>query len=172
MRKATLFALVLALVAGMAIAQNEMGRKSTAGANFTTGVVEQVDKSGISIREDSGQVVTFIFQESTVGALNYAVGSRVRVTWQHNDQAQRLATEVQGAEIAPPKVNPPPVVTYSDATPPPAPAPAPKYVAPTPAPAPAAVAPVELPKTATQLPALGLLGLMLLGAGLVLRKVA
>ncbi len=172
MKRLALFAVLLVLAGGIAWAQQDMGRSSVAGAGFTTGVVELFDKTSMSLREDSNRVVTILIVPGTVGADHELVGSRVRVTFHHNDNNQAIADEIQAVAGEKQEVAAAPVYQ-----PTPTPAPAPTVVekkAYTPAPAYTAPAPepmVEktLPRTASPLAAIGLLGLLSLGGALVVR---
>jgi hypothetical protein len=83
---------------------------------------------------------------------------------------------VTGSAPPPPRPTPSPaparVASAERAAPAPAPAPAPRpSPAPVAAPAPVEAAPAELPHTAGPVPAIGLIGLAFMSAGLVLRKV-
>jgi hypothetical protein len=179
MKSLTLFAVLVALAGGTALAQQEMGHLSVAGAGYTTGVVEFIDSSSMTVREDSNRAVTLLIVPGTVGAANHPLGSRVKVTFHHNDANQTIADEIQGAqgeaevktvatEPAPavqamPTAAPAPTVTQEKAY-----VPAPTVVA---QPATTSTPTIEpkLPHTASPLAAIGLLGLLSLGGALVLR---
>ena len=179
MKSLTLFAVLVALAGGTALAQNEMGHLSVAGAGYTTGVVELIDSNSVSVREDSNRVVTILIVPGTVGAQNHALGSRVKVTFHHNDTNQAIADEIQGvqgeAEVKTVATEPAPAVqTMPMAATAPTVTKEKAYV-----PAPAAIEQPttdstttiepKLPHTASPLAAIGLLGLLSLGGALVLR---
>jgi hypothetical protein len=179
MKSFTLFAVLVALAGGTALALQEMGHLSVAGAGYTTGVVELIDSNSMTLREDSNRIVTILIVPGTVGAENHLIGSRVKVTFHHNDSNQAIADEIQGvtgeAEAKTVATTSAPAVQAM-----PAAAPAPtvtkeKTYVPAPAaieqPTTASTPTIEpkLPHTASPLAAIGLLGLMSLGGALVLR---
>lgn len=177
MRKLALLAAFAMLVGGAAFAQQDMGNASSTGASFTTGVVESIDSSALTIKEDTNRIVTLLIDKGTVGADNHQVGSRVRVTFHKNDTDQRVATEIQGLGGQEAK---PTAVVVATPVMPTQPAPQPTYVQKTvvtpeptpmrePLPEPMAEPAPSLPRGASPLATFGLLGLIALGGALALR---
>lgn len=175
MKQLALFAVLIALAGGTAFAQQDMGNSSVTGATYRTGIVESIDGSQLTLRDESEQVLTILIVKGTVGAKNHPVGSRVRVNF-HNDEAgQSIADEIQGApgEIQAPEGE---VHQETVATEPPtAETDTPKVQGPRPAPAPVRTETPDtetasyLPHTASPLAAIGLLGLLCLSGALVIR---
>lgn len=182
MKHLTMFAVLIALAAGPALAQQDMGNTSVSGATYTTGIVESIDGSHLTLIDESGQAMTILIVSGTVGAKNHPVGSRVRVNFHHNEDGQSVADVIQGApgdvQVAETEVRHEMVVPA-----PPTPRPATTRVQePTPTTAviyddePVAEtstfprnASSTLPRTASSLAAIGLLGLLSLGGALVIR---
>ena len=97
MKKLTLIAALLCLaVSGAAVAQQDMGNMATSGATYATGEVQANAVDSITVKEDNGQVVTFLIDDKTVGALGHPSGSRVRINFHRNDLDQGVADEIQG----------------------------------------------------------------------------
>ena len=179
MKRFALIAAIFLAVSGVAVAQQDMGNVPSAGATYTTGVVEANAVDSITIREDDGRVLTFLIDGKTVGALGHAAGSRVRINFHRNELDQGVADEIQGvssgnemAAVAEAKVVTEPVLPSG----PPIeetkvavaePAPEPVVIEPAPAPEPAYTEP--LPATGSRLFELGLLGLLALSAATVVR---
>jgi hypothetical protein len=179
MKSFTLFAVLVALAGGTALAQQDMGNSPIKGAGYTTGVVQFIDSHSMTLKEDSNRIITLLIAPATVGANTQLVGGRVRVTLHHDNNGQAIADVIQGVQVeaeaktvvatpapavqAMPTTAPAPTVTTEKA-----------YV-----PAPAAIeqpttasTPMiepKLPHTASPLAAIGLLGLLSLGGALVLR---
>lgn len=193
-----LMALATALLlsaSGVAVAQSDMGNAPTTGATFSTGIVESFGTNSVTIKRDSGESVTYVLDNATIGKANLANGSRVRIDYVTNDQGQTVAKEIQinadAANIAATPATEVDVDTTADVkvetTTPAAPAPSATYTAPAPAaPMPDTTADVDvdttmdttidtdrdtLPATASRLPAFALLGLVALAAGLAVRFV-
>ena len=175
---------ILLLFGGVAVAQQDMGHLSVPGANYATGVIEMTTNDSITIRKDSGEVVTLLLDSATVGAQDRAVGSRVRIDFHVNNEDRAVADEIQGAAPATA-----PVVAESTVTTPIESAPkaetvavpeASAPIAETAAPAETPAAPVtatqepaetKLPATASTLPGLALLGLLAISGAVTLRAV-
>jgi len=101
------------------------------------------------------------------------IGKWVQISGRLEKETSKDPDDLRELDVATVKVVPvviPRPAQTASAAPAPAPAPAPRYT-PAPAPAPEAPAPVPhtLPKTASQIPAVGLAGFLLLAAGLTLR---
>jgi len=97
MKHLTMFAVLIALAGGTAFAQQDMGNSSVSGATFTTGIVESIDASQLTLRDQADRVTTILIEKGTVGAMNHPVGSRVRVNFHTNESGQSVADEIQGA---------------------------------------------------------------------------
>ena len=180
MKKLALLAALILLTAGVAAAQTtgNMGNMATPGATFDTGVVVSSGPDALALRRDDGSTFTVLINSATVGAKNFAAGSRVRVDFHTNEQSQAVADVIQGlgAEAEPAK----PSVVVSSAPVLPSPAPA---AAPTPPPPPAPSIESEpvtatttydadsdqLPATAGNSTAVGLIGLLALAGAVALR---
>ena len=190
MKKLALLAVITLLTAGVAAAQTtgDMGNVATPGATYGTGVVVSSGFDALVLRRDDGTSFTALITKATVGAKEFAAGTRVRVDFHTNEQGQAVADVIQGvggaAEPAPAKV----VVTESAAPAPPAPAaaltPAPtvaKVPAPPPPPATTTAYPPstatttyaadndQLPATAGNSTAVALFGLLALAGAVALR---
>lgn len=173
MKKLALFAGLIALVGGTAVAQQDMGNASVSGATYTTGIVESIDGSQLTLRDDAKQVVTILIAKGTVGAKNHPVGSRVRVNFHHNEDGQSVADEIQGAGAVTEGTEVKATVATAPTTP--------ELVAdtqtvttPSSPPEPTAddsTSEASLPRTASPLAAIGLLGLLSLAGALVIRLV-
>lgn len=152
-----------------------MGNVSTPGATYGTGVVVSSGSDALVLRRDDGTSFTALITKATVGAKEFAAGTRVRVDFHTNEQGQAVADVIQGlggdAERAPAKV----VVTESAAPAPPAPA-----AAQVPATPPTAYPPStatttyaadndQLPATAGNSTAVALFGLLALAGAVALR---
>jgi hypothetical protein len=181
-------ALIVLATAGAAVAQNDMGNVATTGATFTVGVVDSFGANSVTLKKDSGDVVTILLEDATVGKDHLVNGNRVRIDYVLDDQNQAVAQEIEinGDRVAEttaieaPAVEAPVVETETEvAVETPAPAPAETYTAPAPAaPAPAIEAepapmpeptPEALPATASRLGAFALLGLLALASGVAIR---
>ncbi len=184
MKRFVLFALFVALAGGMAFAQQDMGNKPTAGATYTTGVLESIDSSSLTLRDDANQLATFQIVTATVGAKNHELGTRVRVNFHRNDQDALIADTIQGAsgdaetaEVATAPEQTP--ATYTDSTPTAAPTAQAAVTTPEPETVPDSNTDSDtdstpsmetsLPHTASPLAAIGLLGLLSLGGALAIR---
>jgi hypothetical protein len=164
---------ILVLFGGVAVAQQDMGNVAVAGATYTTGVVEMTTRDSMSIRKDSGEVVTVLINSATVGAQERPVGTRVRVDFHRDNDNRAIADEIQGiAPVVAEAAATMPLGTGTQATPATAPetsAPAETTAAPvTETPAPVAD---KLPATASTLPGLALLGLLAISGAVTLRAV-
>ncbi len=186
MKRLTVLAVLTLLSVGPAIAQapQDMGNASTPGSTFATGIVVSSSNDQLVIRDDAGQTMTVFLVDATVGAQNRTTGSRVKVNY-HVEKGRAIADEILGyqGEAEPMVTTPPVAVTTTPTaavTPPPtamvpAPAPAPEVATPTPAyetPAYDANAPTSrtaLPATASNQGLIGLIGLLALGAAIVIR---
>lgn len=182
MKQLALFAVLITLAGGTAFAQQDMGNSSTTGATYTTGIVESIDGSQLTLRDESKQVLTILIVKGTVGAKNHPVGSRVRVNFHNDETGQTIADEIQGApgkiQGAPGEIQasegevqqetvataPPTAGTGTPNVQGPRPAPAPVYTE-----TPDTETASNLPRTASPLAAIGLLGLMSLSGALVIR---
>jgi len=167
---------ILLLFGGVAVAQQDMGNLSVQGATYATGVVEVATSDSMSIRLDSGEVVTVLINSATVGAQDRAVGTRVKINYHRDDQDRAVADEIQGVT---PAVAEQTAATETQAAPAAAPA-ASAPVEATEAPAQTTAAPVtetpapvanKLPATASTLPGLALLGLLAISGAATLRAV-
>ena len=171
---------VLALATcGVAVAQSDMGNAATSGATFTVGIVDSFGDNSVTLKKDTGELVTIMLDNGTVGKANLVNGTRVRIDYR-TDSGQVTAQEIeihgQTKVAEAPVVEAPKVeVEASVAVETPAPAPAETYTAPAPAapavtePAPMEETPEALPATASRMPTFALLGLLALGAGLAVR---
>lgn len=185
MKRLTVLAVLTLLSVGPALAQapQDLGNASTPGATFATGIVVSSSNDQLVIRDDAGQTMTVFLVDATVGAQNRTAGSRVKVNY-HVEKGRAIADEILGYQgEAEPMVTTPPVVVTTPpvvvTTPPtamvpkPVPAPAPEVVTPTPTyETPAYDAPTSrtaLPATASNLGLMGLIGLLALGAAIVIR---
>ena len=176
MKHLTMFAVLIALAGGTALAQQDMGNSSVSGATYTTGIVESIDASQLTVRDESDQVRTILIVSGTVNATNHPVGSRVRVNFHNNDAGQSVADEIQGpSEVEAAEMD---VEQETEATEPAtAKTTTPHVKKATPAPAPThsgdsadeSTTTATLPQTAGSLAAIGLLGLLSLGGALVIR---
>jgi hypothetical protein len=178
MKRFALIAAIFLAVSGVAVAQQDMGNVSAAGATYTTGVVEANAVDSITIREDDGRVLTFLIDGKTVGALGHSAGSRVRIDFHRNELDQGVADEIQGvssgnemAAVAEAKVVTEPVLPsgppIEEETQVAVAEPEPEPVVIETAPEPAYTEP--LPATGSRLFELGLLGLLALSAATVIR---
>lgn len=170
MKRHLIPALALLLLVGavplLAQSAQPPGHMDTPGATAATGEVVSINSTALVIRTDSGETRTFLLDGSTVGIKEYPAGTRVKVDFVLDDQSRSLAKVIMGpgSELAPPVSQPSATLTE------PAPAPEPAPVTePEPATEPAPVTEPEeaaLPETASELPLVGLLGLLALAAGL------
>ena len=180
------FALIVAIclaASGAAWAQQDMGNVKSVGASYTTGTVESNALDSLTFRDDSGQLLTVLFDDGTVGALGHPAGSHVRINYHRNDQGQAIADEIQGiksdAEL---QAKMPEATVISEPVMPSGAPIAEAQVAVTePAPAAPAAEPIvveqkeetaqaqPLPKTASNLYGLALLGLAALSSASILR---
>lgn len=175
-----MFAALSLLIAGIAVAQQDLGNAAAPGATYTTGVVRSVDSYSVTIEKDSGETETLLLDLATVGSNRLASGSRVRIDYHMNTYAQAVADVIQAAPSAQVKVESTPI----------APAPAPVAETATAVePAPAEIAEVEsapvtetaapvvtesspdemLPATASRLPLLLLVGLVTVSTATIVR---
>jgi hypothetical protein len=182
-------ALLVLATAGAAVAQNDMGNVATTGATFTVGVVDSFGTDSVTIKKDSGDMVTILLEDATVGRNHLVNGNRVRIDYRTNEENQAIAQEIQingeQVAVAAPVAEAPQVEVESQvAVETPAPAPAETYTAPAPEPEPtvtetetmitepapaAEPAPEALPATASKLGAYALLGLLALASGVAIR---
>jgi hypothetical protein len=167
---------ILLLFGGVAVAQQDMGNLSVTGATYATGVVEMTTSDSITIRKDSGEVVTVLLDAKTVGAQERAVGSRVRIDFHLDNQSRAVADEIQGVSPEAAATKPASETKVAPAVTPEASAPVAETAAPaetTAAPVTATQAPAEtkLPATASPLPGLALLGLLAISGAVTLRAV-
>lgn len=176
MRKLVLLAVVTLLTAGVAAAQTtgDMGNMSTPGATFATGVVVSSSPDALVLRRDDGSAFTVLINSATVGAKDFAAGTRVRIDFHINEQSQAVADVIQGlgSDVAEPEPQGSVVITESAAppaalTPPPAPAPITAY--PPPTATTTYSADDQLPATAGNSTAVGLIGLLALAGAVALR---
>lgn len=179
MKRLALVAILL-LIGSVAVAQQDMGHASVQGAGYLTGVVETTTSDSMTIRKDSGDVVTLLLDDGTVGRADRPVGSRVRVDFRVDSQNRAIANVIQGA--SPLVAEAAATMPLGSATPaapvetPAAPAietpaaPAVESATVEPA-ATAAPAATSLPATASVLPGLALLGLLAVSGAVTLRAV-
>ncbi len=195
MKSLGVLAVLAVLTAGVAVAQTtqDMGNMKTSGATFAEGIVDASSSTSLSIKNEAGGRLTFLLDNHTVNAANHPAGSRVKINYHTNENGVAIADEIQGpgdagkvaTTTATTTTQAPVSTTYTEATKP-APAPvtetervAPVEPAPVAAPADTTLnqpatsttAPASLPKTASHLPAIGLLGLAALAGFAVVRSV-
>jgi len=194
MKSLGIFAVLAVLTVGVAAAQSsqDMGNMKTSGATFAEGIVDTSSSTSLSIKNEAGGRLSFLLDSHTVNAANHPAGSRVKINYHTNENGVAIADEIQGAgdsgKVATTTsttttTQAPLATTYTESTKP-APAPVtesepvtPAEPAPVAAPAdttvkqPATSEPSNLPKTASHLPAIGLLGLAALAGFAVLRSV-
>ena len=193
MKSLGILAVLAVLTVGVAAAQSsqDLGNMKTSGATFAEGIVDTSSTTSLSIKNEAGGRLSFLLDSHTVNAANHPAGSRVKINYHTNENGVAIADEVQGVGDAgkvassttttTTTTEAPAATTYTATTKPaPAPMAEPEPVKPA-EPAPA-VAPAEtttttstepastLPKTASNLPALGLLGLAALAGFAVLRS--
>jgi hypothetical protein len=160
-----MFATLVLLALGVAVAQLDMGNKPAPGATFTSGTVTSRTHDSFTIERESGEFVTLLLTDATVGANRLQVGERARIDYHVNERGQAVADTIQaylwaGDEAAVDTGQP----VTSERRPAAAEAVRPSSAA-------TAVLPAvsELPATASRLPTLALLGLLALAAATVLR---
>jgi hypothetical protein len=88
-------ALIVLATAGAAVAQNDMGNVATTGATFTVGVVDSFGANSVTLKKDSGDVVTILLEDATVGKDHLVNGNRVRIDYVLDDQNQAVAQEIE-----------------------------------------------------------------------------
>jgi len=192
MKSLGILAVLAVLTVGVAAAQSsqDMGNMKTSGATFAEGIVDTSSSTSLSIKNEAGGRLSFLLDSHTVNAANHPAGSRVKINYHTNENGVAIADEIQGAgdsgkvattTTATTTTQAPLTTTYTESTKP-APAPVtepvtPAEPAPVAAPAdttvkqPTTSEPSNLPKTASHLPAIGLLGLAALAGFAVLRSV-
>jgi hypothetical protein len=167
--------LLLVGVASLAAQSSQPpGHLETPGATAISGTVVSINSNALIIRTDSGQTRTFLIDNATVGVKEYPVDTRVKVDFILDDQNRGVAKVIMGGaagSTAP--------VEASTASSPAAEVETRTESALTPTESePAAnLAPVTdqesgniLPETASNLPLVGLLGLLALAASLVVSR--
>jgi hypothetical protein len=160
-------ALLALMTFGAAIAQQDMGNSTAAGATYTTGVVTARTPDSVTIEKDSGDVVTLLIDVATVGSGALQTDQRVRIDYHVNEYGQAVADVIQTAAA-------PDVVTVATSEPtaeaPPLPA-APQVATAAPAADVRELSPADeaLPATASRLPLLVALGTLALAGAVALR---
>lgn len=183
-----LLALVVALVlssTGGAFAQSDMGNTATAGATYMVGVVQSIAPDSVTLVQASGEQMTLMLADHTIGKKFLVSGNRARIDYSVNASGQAVADVIQSAGHADTVVAVPAVTETSEEQVPvekvePTPVrvePAPR-TEPLPPAAPAAAVtttpvtrPYSLPATASGMPGLALLGLLSLAGAVTLRMV-
>ena len=190
MKSLGILAVLAVLTVGVAAAQSsqDMGNMKTSGATFAEGIVDTSSSTSLSIKNEAGGRLSFLLDSHTVNAANHPAGSRVKINYHTNENGVAIADEIQGAgdsgkvATTTTTTQAPAATTYTETKPAPAPVTETEPVTPAePAPVaapvdttmnrPVATEPSNLPKTASHLPAIGLLGLAALAGFAVLRSV-
>lgn len=185
MKRFAFLAILCVLCAGVVLAQTSQnfGKQAVSGSTYVSGVVVSSTSDSLVIRDDAGHQQMLQINSATVNALNHPEGSRVKVSYHLNDSNQAIADEIQPGAAAETSST-----SSSTAAEPPvaSTAPSPSAMAQA-SPSPVTPAPAysestssdtsstttarrtKLPKTASNLPAVALLGLAALGGALALR---
>ena len=157
MKKVLLNLVALALVA---IASTHQPAKADAPLVTITGTVVSVDGDVLVLSTDKGNL-TFDMDKDTVRPANIAVGNRITVSYDSDDKTTDKMDArqiVMAPEVS--SITPTPTTTT----------PEPTRVQAEPTTTPVDEEPRELPATASPLPMVGVLGLLALAGGLMLRK--
>ena len=188
MKTLGILAVLAVLTVGVAAAQSgqQLGNMQTSGATFAEGVVDASSTTSLSIKNEAGGRLTFLLDDHTVNAANHPVGSRVKINYHTNENGVGIADEIQGVggsgKVATTTTTAttsqaPASTTYTETAKPAEPVTERAPVAPAPADTSmtqtttTTTEPANLPKTASHLPAIGLLGLAALAGFAVLRSV-
>lgn len=179
----TRFLVVAALLlagAGVTFAQSNMGNTSTTGSTFAVGTVESIASDSVTIILESGDQLTILLGDHTVGKQYLLNGSRVRIDYRSNDNGVAVAEEIEVGGGEPAKVAAAPVVRYETeqnapvqktyrAEPTKPVTTTPRYTEPETVVAQAEPRTYDLPATASWMPGLALLGLLSLAGAVALR---
>jgi hypothetical protein len=178
----SLIAFAVALVlssGGVAFAQLDMGNNPTAGSTYAVGTVKSMVSDSVTLVLESGDQMTILLGNHTVGKSFLAIGHRARITYRVNESGQAVAEVIQSGgsgEPAEAEVATTPLVSHQTdtarprvETAPVEPSPRPADVEPEPAVARAETRPYSLPATASGMPGLALLGLLSLAGAITLR---
>ena len=155
----SLFALAL-----VAIASTTQPAKADAPLVTITGTVVSVDGDVLVLSTDKGNL-TFDLDKDTVRPATLPVGSRITISYDSDDKvtdkmdARQIVMAPAVSSITPPPTTPAPEPTRVQSEP-----------TPTPTTTPVNEESTELPATASPLPLVGVLGLLALAGGLMLRK--
>lgn len=177
-----LFVVAALVVAGtgVAFAQSSMGNAPTTGSTFAVGTVESIASDSVTIILESGDQLTILLGDHTVGKQYLLNGSRVRIDYRNNDNGVAVAEEIEVGGGEPAQVAAAPVVTYETERNTPTPqtyraepttpiTTTPRYTEPERVIAQAEPRTYNLPATASWMPGLALLGLLSLAGAVALR---
>jgi hypothetical protein len=175
-------AVVLLAGTGGAFAQSNMGNTATSGSTFAVGTVESIASDSVTIKLESGDQLTIMLGDHTVGKQYLLNGSRVRIDYRSNENGQAVAEEIEVGGGEPAVVAAAPVVRYETeknvplqetyrAEPAPPVATPRSYTEPDRVVAQTTTRPYDLPATASWMPSLALLGLLSLAGAVTLRIV-
>lgn len=96
-----MLAILLLVGAATLAAQSSQppGHLQTPGATATTGTVVTVSSNALILRTDSGETRTFLIDEGTVGVKDYPADTRVNIDYVMDDQGRSIAKVIMGPPV-------------------------------------------------------------------------